>query len=222
MKKNMMMILILAIAGVASAAFIEGDFEDSTVGAIPSDVAFRPGDEGWATRSTGPTIEANGGIGDSQYAKNTAAATSTGKAVAQWFTLDQGTYKMVFYYQLEDGGTAFDGASFTYNVWENNGLTSYHADAGLGSTTGITLDAGVEFFTGLEAVSLAAVDSGDGSTWIKVTTAEFTLDATTTHVGVGFWLKGIDSDNGQYMGIDNVSITDGGPEPARGSVFILK
>ena len=115
------------------------------------------------------------------------------------------TYQVKFDYIVVGVGSSNNDLWLT--VGEDNGSAGYASRI---RNTGVVFTAdGSATFDVLDA-SVLSDSSSIG--WTSYTsTATFSLDAADNSVFIGFRVEGVNDDNGEYIGIDNVEIV---PEPA--------
>ena len=216
MKKLMMMIAMFAIAGIAVADIVGGDFEGQTL--TGDNYRWRQNESGWRSASGTITLETEGA---NDYAQIITGAGGGESGVGQWFDvsgLTAGTtYNLQFDIRIVSAGLSPNVSyppSFSYSVWANNGETTdgntdVDPTGAAGGDAAMSIAAGETSTFILDNIAYDITSTADAG-WVTVTSSDFTFDGTDTMLGVGFALKSF-YQPGQSIDIDNVSIV---PEPA--------
>lgn len=232
MKKMMILIAMLAVAGVAQAqAVLVDDFTGASAGTSDTSLRLTDSDvDTWKGLSGDrATIQTTGGNPDSYLSFDAANADgvigrlSSGKwlDVATLGLTAGTTYYLQFDYYFVDSATVTDEA-FGYQVAENNG-----SELGYGSSITVSGPTDTQIFA---AQSTSTFDvngtlslADTGGSWVTYTsTIPIVLDADDSKIFVGFSGRGFDTGEGSDMRIDNVLIVGSGQATQRGSFFQVR
>ncbi len=217
MKKCITLITMLVIAGAASAALVE-DFEGTTfagTGNVKNDMV------GWYGNGAGVhTVETSGG--------NPNSFVTSARALGWPDTF--GIYLSVASLGLTVGDDY--QIKFDYTV-VGGSSTNNHIKVAVGEDNGSSADDSVIRNNGaaIQGNKLATFDidsevvvaNSPSVGWTSYTsTGTFSVDALDNYVFIGFYSDELNSDNGEYIGIDNVTLVSGAPAAQRGSLFVIK
>ncbi len=218
MKKLMMMIAMFAIAGVASAALLNGDFSSgSGIMAKDSSIVHMgvDADEGWWGEGAYSTTETTAGQGGANGWLKLTQRYGNSCYAGQYFDVGSlvvgQNYQLEFWYQVNGDLDNSDNV-LSFTVGEDNGANS-------GTTAWDRNNTNQRWQPKSGAVSTADVlgetrdITGGTIGWTKVTSGNFQIDAGDEHIFVGLYIDNVrtDGSNEGFVGFDSVSIV---PEPA--------